>query len=283
MKSKTNKNIAMSLGLILLLVLLLWKFFQREQQVLLTLECGKKLSLDSSQLFTPKQLTETSAEFIKRSNSKLFSYQNLSKHIECFRHAELYSQGYFIRNEQGKNILIQAVHAHDDLYTGELVKLMSQLKESARFSTISSVSRSLLDPSTQASLSNSIALSLLKSDTIDTIVQIHGFSQEKRKSRKAKSANIIISSGSKDSHRKVSAIYKCLDNQFDKVFLFGKNIYELGATENYLNKSLQNSGFDENFVHIELSLEQRKKLLNPTTLEQFNQCLSHGVNYAFND
>jgi len=151
-----------------------------------------------------------------------------------------------------------------------------QEDNTARYASISSVRRKLLDSSNEATLSNYLALEMIKDAEIEAVIQLHGFSNVRRKTRKAQDADFIISSGDKGSHLLASSIYQCLQENFDNAYLFGKNIYELGATENFLNLALQDLGYAENFVHIEISLPQRKKLLQPSALKQFAQCLFIG-------
>ncbi len=277
MNYKTKLRLGISLiFLILIMFVWWWISLQSKDSFLHSMDCGKSLKLKSYELYNETQVTETIAELQDNTGSSNYHHQSLSNEIDCFIPRNLPSQGYFLTKSNAHNYLVQATHAHDDLYTGEIVKLLMQNPSAAKYASISSVQRHVLDSSVQESLSNSVAANLISQGELAAVIQIHGFSQEKRKSRAAKAANIIISSGDKDSNLLANSIYQCLDNNFEQVYLFGKNIYELGATENRLVLRLQEKGFDQHFIHIELSLTQRKSLLNNTELLKFGRCFLQG-------
>jgi len=244
------------------------------------MNCGKNLKLDAYELINSMHINDTLSALLTEEKTDKFEYQRLSDSVNCFIHNELNSQGYFLLKPKGLNYILQAVHAHDDLLTGDIVTLLMQNSNSAKYATISSSSRNLLDASAQQTLSNAVAEKLIVSDEIATVVQIHGFSQERRKTRKAKNADIIVSAGDKESSYLANSIYQCLTESFDNTYLFGKNIYELGATENFLNLKLQDQGYDKNFIHIELSLPLRKTLIEQSQLQILNECFAQGEVYA---
>lgn len=100
------------------------------------------------------------------------------------------------------------------------------------------------------------------------VIQIHGFSNKKRKTTEGKSAQIIISSGKNTVNNKTYKIWECLKKTYPETYLFPIEIRELGATKNK-QKNIVHAR-DGQFTHIELSLSARKKIIK-TPLE-FNQC-----------
>ena len=265
-----------SLAVLLCLLLLLRYLSLIDEYEIESMVCGQEILLENYQVFSKLQLDETTQQILGNVGNKKFKLNELSNQVKCYMHSELYSQGYFMSKPKGKSYFLQAVHAHDDLYTGEIVGLMMQEENSAKYASLSSLKRQVLDSSSQESLINSVSEELITSDAISAVIQLHGFSQKKRKSRKAKEANIIVSSGDKDSTFLANTIYHCLNQHFTNVHLFGKNIYELGATENYLHLALQEKAYMNNFIHIELSLNQRKNLLDNREIKKLNLCLAQG-------
>jgi len=89
----------------------------------------------------------------------------------------------------------------------------------------------------------------------ELIIQIHGFGKSN-----IKDTDIIVSSGSKNPSKYAKDINICLNDIGFKSKLYGKDIYTLGATTNSSNKLLKSMGKNK-FIHLELSLDTRKKLL----------------------
>jgi len=281
MKSKTKIFTILLSFLLITLLVWLWFVVQKSQFDSNSIQCGKLIATDSYQTITDTQINTVFNELLQPNmKNNNFLHQELNSNTHCFMLKQLSSQGYFLSNENGASYLLQATHAHDDLHTKEIVKKLIQENNVAKYASISSVSRSVLDSSTQQSLSNIVAEKLVDEGNITTVIQIHGFSQNKRQTRKGKKANIIISSGSKEANLLSNTVYQCLNNEFTEVYLFGKNIFELGATENYLYGRLQNIDYEQSFLHIELSLELRKKLLDTQINQKFSRCLQAGEHNA---
>jgi hypothetical protein len=102
------------------------------------------------------------------------------------------------------------------------------------------------------------------------IFQLHGFTRGKRHSNKGRRADVILSHGSTlpsfyltDLHRAARCIEQTLSA---KTFVFPSQVNELGGTQNVIAKHLQRKGYFQNFYHIELSAELRKKLKNNRVL-----------------
>lgn len=266
--------------LVLLLLVLLWIYLQEAKSTGSEVLCGQQLELTQFENYTREQEDTLYAYWLNGNLHEHVERIAVSPKLDCAQHKHLTSQGYFLRKAEAQNYLLQAVHAHDDLYTGAIVLQMMQQSDSAKYAALSSSRRRLLDSSVQNTLSNRLALRLTEENEVKAVIQLHGFAQEKRKTRAAQAANIIISSGHTESNFLTNSIYHCLQENFDKVMLFGKNVYELGGTENFLNLALQDAAYSENFVHIELSLQQRKALFDSLELEKFSACLSFGISNA---
>ena len=99
------------------------------------------------------------------------------------------------------------------------------------------------------------------------LVQLHGFGKDV-------DTDIIISSGAKKISKKASIIAQCLKKSGFKTKLYGKEIYTLGGTTNSSNRVLKSLDHD-GFIHIELSLQQRKSLLKSKKRRgEFSKCIN---------
>jgi hypothetical protein len=108
-----------------------------------------------------------------------------------------------------------------------------------------------------------------------TIVQLHGFSQQKRKSRRAQAADMILSNTFNTPSERVLMAYRCLSTNLSNhvVRLYPYEIMDLGGLGNRNAKTLLEHGF-KNFVHIEMSLEMRRRLRYSSRVRrQFSACL----------
>lgn len=96
------------------------------------------------------------------------------------------------------------------------------------------------------------------------IVQLHGFSQAKRKSQRAAKADIILSHGSNDrflNGTRLQRVQACLENELGvQVVRYPDQVGELGGTLNNVAKALKRWRKSEQFIHVEMSYSVRKQL-----------------------
>ncbi len=118
-------------------------------------------------------------------------------------------------------------------------------------------------------LTRAVALSLPDAH----VVQIHGYSAEKRKTDAAKTSDIIISSGVSASQPGMLALADCIEASTPwTVLRFPGQTSELGGTRNLQGRLLHALG-KPIFTHLELSRVVRDSLVNdPEALNQFTQC-----------
>lgn len=91
-------------------------------------------------------------------------------------------------------------------------------------------------------------------------VQIHGFSQTKRKSAALAESDIILSAGHKQAPLSLQAGQKKLESNLQRnVILYADTIKELGATTNVQASALRAQGY-QNFIHVEMSRPMREKM-----------------------
>lgn len=199
-------------------------------------------------------------------------------------------RGLFVlrKEEAFQPWLLQAPHAKSDLYTGKIVSLMFLEAEfkSAMWNSVprkTPVANSMLTLSADmAHLPNTYWQAMTESFAQyykkGKIIQIHGFSQSKRKSLAAKNSDVIISAGHKSPPLWVQAYAQCLKKLLPvTVSLYPYDVKELGATTNVQGHLLQSLGFN-GFLHIELSKAMRKQLLNSKEARKLlSNCLNSGI------
>lgn len=164
---------------------------------------------------------------------------------------------------------LQAPHAFKDLHTGRIALAMAN---AARFRVVAwnTVPRYSEDPlgrhsadlaHLQESYFTALTRALTTDSTIDHVIQLHGFSRQKRQGD-GKEAHIIISNGTRHPGQTVLDLATRLRDALDvDTRVFPYDIHELGATTNRQGKLLREAGSD-GFIHIELSTEIRKQLRN---------------------
>lgn len=111
------------------------------------------------------------------------------------------------------------------------------------------------------------------------VVQVHGFDPARRTTPEGRAASIILSSGSKQGSATVDSIAECLRSQLpeERVSVFPSDVRELGALQNAQGRRLREIGFNS-FVHAELSLDLRQKLISERELRRrFSACLEIGL------
>ncbi|WP_462155123.1 hypothetical protein [Pseudoalteromonas piscicida] len=102
------------------------------------------------------------------------------------------------------------------------------------------------------------------------VFQIHGFSQKKRKTDAGKLSEIILSQG-KTNDDSLWKLKSCLVEQGYRALIYPQEVQELGGTQNIMH---QLALPEYSFIHIELSYQTRKQLINNNQqLEQFTKCV----------
>lgn len=92
------------------------------------------------------------------------------------------------------------------------------------------------------------------------VLQIHGFDPDKRKSRAAADASLIISNGTSRSTAPLRSAAACLARDLAvNVGVYPDTVRELGGTTNAQGSVLRSIGHD-GFVHLEMSADFRRRL-----------------------
>lgn len=102
------------------------------------------------------------------------------------------------------------------------------------------------------------------------LLQIHSFSKKKRKTARGRMADMIISNGTRYPNAKATKLRSCLDRRLPtrfKIFLYPKDVTELGATTNTQGRLLRALRHD-GFLHMEMSKELRLELKGSAKLRQ---------------
>lgn len=111
----------------------------------------------------------------------------------------------------------------------------------------------------------------------DSILQIHGFDQGKRKSAAAADAELILSAGHGQPGERLRRQWQCLGARFGgKVALYPETARELGGTGNAQVAMLRGLRFDH-FIHAEISRPLRETLRDSSRdRAQFLGCVQGG-------
>ncbi len=101
------------------------------------------------------------------------------------------------------------------------------------------------------------------------IIQLHGFTNEKRKDQAARNADVILSTGptlNASGYEQLMSLKNCLRTTLNlKAIVYPNETRDLGGTENVIVQSLNDLGFQEHFLHIELNYETRQSLATHNT------------------
>lgn len=111
------------------------------------------------------------------------------------------------------------------------------------------------------------------------VIQLHGFDPERRSSLEGRAAAIILSSGASAPTVSVRDLAACLRQLMpeEQVAVYPTDVRELGALRNAQGDRLRAIGFS-GFIHIELSLAMRERLLDDAALfTGFRICLEAGL------
>ena len=172
---------------------------------------------------------------------------------------------YLFRLSNYKKLAMQSPHSIDDLYTGEItLKLALEGRlVSAAWNTVprNSGDDDKVGNSDLAHLRESYftayARAFAHAYPSGSLIQLHGFVKEERRSKRGPETDIIVSSGSKIPGSRAEQIDRCLGKDVsDKSSLYPIEIKELGGSTNTTGIALRKMGY-YGFIHIELSKPMR--------------------------
>ena len=101
------------------------------------------------------------------------------------------------------------------------------------------------------------------------VLQLHGFSKQKRKTSAGARADVIISSGTNPPSPVVLAAGRCLKQRLTgrEVYIYPQDVLELGGVTNTVGQSLREVGH-MGFVHLELSRRLRERMTTQGALRR---------------
>lgn len=193
---------------------------------------------------------------------------------------------YLLRSESGLlPLLITAPHRGADRHTGPLAMAL-MVEGRARAAGWNSVPRRSSCKSGTSDLARiarhpftALSAGFARAYPNGRVVQVHGFDRNRRTTPEGKAASIILSNGSTFVSPTLRALVACLRHSLpsENVAVFPTDVSELGALRNAQGRRLRAIGF-EGFVHAELSLDLRERLMSDYSLRRrFGSCLEAGL------
>jgi hypothetical protein len=108
---------------------------------------------------------------------------------------------------------------------------------------------------------NAATAAFARADPSGVVVQLHGFASGKRRTAAGRSADVIVSSGTKELAGPARRVRDCLRARLGaRVLGYGEDVSELGATTNRNAAMLRDMGFNR-FVHVEMDRGLRRALV----------------------
>lgn len=188
-------------------------------------------------------------------------------------------RGFFVFRLCGaKGLAIQAPHQFKDLDTGLIAtQLFEQYPfHAAAWNTAPRNTQADSDLAHQTmSYLQAFTQAFARHYPQGYLLQVHGFSSTKRRTKKGAEAGIILSSGSRNPSSAAAELQSCLQRRLsDRVYLYPRDAEELGGTTNSQGRALRSQGHD-GFLHMEVSRSLRKRLgKEPTLRQNIWDCLS---------
>lgn len=191
-------------------------------------------------------------------------------------------RGVYAFREGGATTALQAPHSRSDRSTG---RIAARLMQNGAYAAAAwnSLPRRAKDgaPGSGADLAHLDATWLVAFSRAfarvhpeGRIVQLHGYSAAKRRTRQARALDAIVSAGHVRPNLAATDIAHCLqDRGVAATGLYPIDVRELGGTTNRVGHALRVAGFF-GFVHLEMSRSLRGDLLEqPDRHGAFSDCL----------
>lgn len=169
---------------------------------------------------------------------------------------------YVFRQGTTVPLAVQAPHAWDDLHTGPIAArlVVECAAQAAAWNTLPRAEVDLAHETLSYFQSFTAAFARVRADGV--VVQLHGFARKSRRTEAGRTSDMILSSGTKKPPLWVLEAARQLKAKVaESARVFPREVNELGATTNAQGALLRGLGH-EGLLHVEMSLEMRKKLLD---------------------
>lgn len=170
-------------------------------------------------------------------------------------------RGFYLINTQHNNHnMLSIPHRFFDKKTGTIgFKLFKE--HPYRAIAFNTVHRHTIDMAhTTNTLFLAFHLAFVQIYKDEYIYQLHGFSNHSRRTQQGKNISMILSTAQGSSFSTNEKICACVEKTLPySCGVFGRDIFELGATTNVQLNSLQARGFTH-FIHIEMNVPLRKSI-----------------------
>jgi hypothetical protein len=169
---------------------------------------------------------------------------------------------YAFRPSEPPSILLQAPHSYADRNTGKLVRQLFEGGASVAACWNSLHRRTVDAAHSEDHPFNVFLRAILAIHPQIQVVQIHGFSTAKRRTRTGRTSHLILSNGTAlpDCRTRYAADRFAKDFPDHRTRLFPTSVRELGGTTNAQGVCMRRLG-STRFLHLELSEEFRQHLL----------------------
>lgn len=173
-------------------------------------------------------------------------------------------------------IMLQSPHKFYDKHTGKIGRNLYKLGHYKVYME-NTVQRYRTDNADRAhqtyTLFSAFADAFIQHYEEAKVIQIHGFSSRRRNTQAGKSADIIVSNGTRHPTPYLQELQICHRDNLGLVSrIYGADVFELGATTNKIGRKL-NSNDLGHFIHIELSHEIRENHSNDEWIRSFAECI----------
>ncbi len=168
---------------------------------------------------------------------------------------------YVVRCAQALPIALQSPHSFYDKHTRRIT-LQMFLASNFRAAAWNTIKRSTIDAAhTHYHYLNAFTQAFAISDQDASVVQIHGFSNQRRKRPPSTTADLIVSNSSRYPEQFSRMVATRLKSAFPtrNVYLFPLDVQELGGTTNVQAQVMRDAGLAR-FLHLEFNYDFRRQL-----------------------
>lgn len=209
-----------------------------------------------------------------------FTWRENKQAIHLTDQAKIGWGDYRFSKLRSNDIALMAPHRYHDKHTGVIAKRLLTNYEfsSIALNSIPRYSQTAENQSADlAHLSTSLHTAYSRAFAArfpsGKLIQLHGFSAQKRRTIAAQQADVILSNGTAWPSEYLLTLQRCLIQQDWKTLRYPQQVSELGGTQNSIGQLLRSLGHS-GFIHMELNANSRQKLLNEkNTRSAFAHCL----------
>ena len=227
----------------------------------------------AEQIFNRLFAGETGDKLAASARALGFSWKETETEVRLLDKGKRGWGDYYFSKQPLTGVALMAPHRYHDKHTGTIARRLFRAQGFSSLALnslprVTPIEDNRALPADLARLTDSVHFIYSRTFALryptGQLVQLHGFSSFKRRTKPAQQTSMILSTGGSSTSAYVLNVQRCFGENGWHSLRYPQQVSELGATRNSIGALLRSLGHT-GFTHIEMNLQTRQALLDDSS------------------